>query len=1013
MALTDRGNALFLDRFERQVELSPTAPAARFGSEEMTYTELEAASSALATELLDRGVGANSLVPIMVGRSLDLPVAILGVVRSGAAYVPIDRRWPAARMREVFAQVGAPIAIVDAGHAELLPPGCPSLHVEEIPRRGRREMACPEPGDAAYVMFTSGSTGAPKGILVEHRALSRFLAWAREYFHLGPSSRVIQFSPLTFDASIWEIFGTFSSGGTLVLVPEDVVESPQRLSRAMSEFGITHCDIVPSVLAMLDADQAPQLSQCMAGGERIPRELVARWATAERTFVNGYGPAEATVVSIAARCGADESGPVPIGNPICGVEVYLLDDALSPTPPGETGEIFLGGETLARGYIGMPRETAERFLPDPFAAVAGGRMYRTGDLARQLDDGTFFFVGRRDLQVKIAGQRVEPEEAEAALRAVPGVTDCAVVVVERRSRPRLAGFFTGDVSPADARRGCEARLPRHVVPSSFQLLARLPLGPTGKIDRSALLAMVAEDPEGQPVPGGRPDTARLFIEAVVDVLGSAERDRSFVEAGGDSLDAMRVLSRLPPDLSRKLTVRGILQAASLEEVCGTLEAYSVGTSKLPVIEPGAPEPWPLSEAQLGLLLAHELEPDRPTYNVSVALEFDGALDVEALDEAIRRLGFRQQTLSRRIERDPIRGTAVARLDPSLTISLEDVGSGESAEVDALLRGQAQRPFILDTEVPSRFIYAASETPSHRLLVTTHHLAADGWSVSVLLENLAQHYADVLAGTESLAPLEISFGDYAAWESRLLAAGTIRRDAETWRTRLDPFPRVLRLGSKPSTGDLRVPPGTRQGVDLALSPETVGAVQALAASHKVSPFMVLLTAFSQVVGDRSGLDRFLIGCPMATRFDWRLEGVVGHLVNLLPIPIELGRDATFATDLRRVGEAAHESYRLRHVSLGQIVKEMRLAREERWRPLIQVAFQIEDDFRLPRFPGLNVALDEIPPQSIGLDLECRLVSREGGLAGTLNFDASIYSEPEIKLLASEFETIVRACTSDTQ
>lgn len=323
----------------------------------------------------------------------------------------------------------------------------------------------------------------------------------------------------------------------------------------------------------------------------------------------------------------------------------------------------------------------------------------------------------------------------------------------------------------------------------------------------------------------------------------------------------------------------------------------------------------------------------------------------------------------------------------------------------LLREHAQRPFSLDSELASRFILARSTSGSHVLLVSVHHLAADGWSVSVMLEELARDYADALSGADSLGPLAITFGDYADWESRLIAAGSIKGDIEIWRKRLEPFPRVLRIRDALADGDPAAAPGTRQSIDFELGGETVRNVQTLAAEAKASPFMVLLTAFSRLVGARSGLDRFLIGCPMTTRFDWRLEKVVGHFLNLLPIPIELVEAAPFKADLDRISEAAHESYQLRHVPLGEIVKEMPLSPAERWRPLVQVAFQLDDSFRVPTFPDLTADLEEIPPDAIALDLECRLVQHSGGLSGRLNFDASIYSAAEMKALATDFRSTV--------
>jgi amino acid adenylation domain-containing protein len=1003
---------LFLESFLRQVAERPAGVAARFGEEKLSYAELDEASAALGAELARNGVGRNDFVPVLVGRSLHLPVAILGVLRAGAAYVPVERHWPAARLREVFSQVRAEAVVVDAETEALLSPGQAFVRADQRRPPISAEPTASAPGDAAYVMFTSGSTGEPKGIVIEHGALAGFLGWARGYFELDPDSRVIQFSRLTFDASVWEIFGALSCGGTLVLVTENEAESPLLLSEALMHHRITHCDIVPSVLAMLEPKRAVALRQCMSGGERILGELVEQWATTERTFVNGYGPAEATVVSIAARCVPGGPGPVPIGAPIEGVTAYLLDEQLVPVTPGEVGELFLGGGTLARGYVGMPRETAGRFIPDPFGGEPGRRMYRTGDLARQLEDGTFAFVGRRDRQVKIAGQRVEPEEVETVLAGLPGVDDCAVVAVERSGRRRLVAFLTGEASAGDVDRECRARLPGHLVPSAFEVLPELPLGSSGKIDRSALAAhptAVASRPAAA-APGVHAGAEGIFLEAVADVFGFAPSpDRSFVEAGGDSLDAMRLIARLPPELGRRLTVRGVLQAGSLEEAAAALGEEDGAGARLPPLEPVAGEPWPLSQSQLGMLLSQGLEPDLPTYNVCTVVDFEGGLHLAALTEAVRRLVSRQQTLSRTVELDWISGTASAKLCPPPSLELHD--EVDLAGAEAILREQARRPFDLESGPPIRFTCLALGPDRHRLLVLAHHVAADGWSVSVLAEELARHYADALEGADAMPPLALDYGDYAAWESQLLVDGATDEGVEAWSGLLSSYPRVLRIGGDREAKQ-DAPPGARGSVEVELDPGATGAAQELAAAHGASPFMVLLTAFARVVGARTGLKRFLIGCPMATRFDWRLEEVVGNFVNVLPIPIDLGGDPDFGAQLEAVSEAANEAYRLRHVPFGQIVKRMQLPADERSRPLVQVAFQVEEAIRAPAFPGLVTQIEDVRPDSIAVDLECRLLERAGRLSGAADFDSSIYSEIEVRGLVSEFTAVVAALRGAT-
>ncbi|HET7462017.1 MAG TPA: amino acid adenylation domain-containing protein, partial [Longimicrobium sp.] len=565
-----------------QARRTPTAAALAAGAHTLTYAEMDARATALARHLRAHGVGAETRVAVMMERSLELPVALLAVLRAGGAYVPLDPGYPAERLAFILADAGAALLLTHRGLAARLPAaGVPVIDLDALPADAPGADLPEVPAGAlAYVIYTSGSTGTPKGVGIPHGALASHMAWMGRALPLAPADRVLQKTPVSFDASVWEFWAPLMAGATLVMAEPGGHQDPAYLVRAVREEGITILQLVPSMLGAVleeaELSRCATLRRVLCGGEALPAELASRLhATLRVEVVNLYGPTEATIQSVWHVVGAGAGAVVPIGRPVDSMRAVVVDRNLRPVPPGVAGELLLGGAQLARGYLGRPALTAAAFVPDPFGAAPGGRLYRTGDRARWRADGTLEYLGRTDHQVKLRGFRIEPGEVEAALRAHPSVRDAAVLV--RQDAPgdrRLVAYAAGDELDAGALRDhLRARLPEHMVPQAVVVLDRFPLTPNGKLDRRALPAPAAGAGAAHAAPRDAAELALAGIWArVLGVERVGIRD-DFFALGGHSLLAVRLLARVERELGHALPLASLFAAPTVERQAALLREH--------------------------------------------------------------------------------------------------------------------------------------------------------------------------------------------------------------------------------------------------------------------------------------------------------------------------------------------------------------------------------------------------------------------------------------------------------
>ncbi|HEY0555761.1 MAG TPA: amino acid adenylation domain-containing protein, partial [Thermoanaerobaculia bacterium] len=763
------------NRFEAQVDRAPEAVALSFGDERLTYGELEAGANRLAHHLQDRGVRPGDRVALLLERSAEMVVAILAVLKAGAAYVPVDPTYPAERIAFTLEDSGAALVLrVD------------DLAGEAVDRQSRERPALAvDPELPAYVIYTSGSTGRPKGVVVTHANADRLLTATDAWFGFGADDVWTLFHSYAFDFSVWEIWGALLYGGRLVVVPYWTSRSPEGFYRLLRDERVTVLNQTPSAFRqLLWAEEtelggaAPELSLrwVIFGGEALEPASLAPWfarhGDARPRLINMYGITETTVhVTWRPVLAADLDGGSRIGRPIPDLAVYLLDANLEAVPVGVPGEIHVGGAGLAQGYLNRPDLTAGRFIPDPFATAPGARLYRSGDLARRLPDGDLEYLGRIDSQVKIRGFRVELGEIEAALAAHPGVREAVVVARDggQGDERRLAAYVVpAGVPAAELRAFLRETLPDFMVPTAFVGLDALPLSPTGKIDRRALPE--PEEAAGEPAAAGfRTPVEEMLAGVVAEVLG-VERvgpHDDFFALGGHSLLATRLLARVSRLFGVDLPVSSVFQyptVASLAERIAAVSSDAV-PPVLPVPPVPRPDGWamPLSFAQRGLWLIDRLTPGSPAYHLPGAVRLCGPLDLATLKEALAGVVARHEAL--RTVFPVLAGEPWQVLDaPAVALPQVDLAAlpAEAAEAEAgrLAQEVAVAPFDLARGPLWRVVALRVSPVDHLLAITLHHIVADGWSLDILVAELAALYGAAVAGRRAALPaLPVQYADW--------------------------------------------------------------------------------------------------------------------------------------------------------------------------------------------------------------------------------------------------------------
>ncbi len=1046
--------------FSAQARATPDRTAVSLSSTHVTYGELDERSTRFARVLARRGVGPDTTVALFFDRSIELLVSVLAVLKAGAAYVPIDPSYPAsrlayllrdARVRTVLTQpaLAARVPAFDGDVIRVDPDGAAEATREEE-RESDTWDALPvslelsvSPDDLAYVMYTSGSTGEPKGVQIPHRGVLRLVLGAN-YVDLGPDDGILQLASTAFDATTFEVWGALLHGARVVLSPERVL-TPLALGELLAAEHITILWLTASLFNTV-IDEHPEalrgVRQLLIGGEALSMPHVRRALALlpDTQIINGYGPTETTTFACCYRIPRalpDEWSAMPIGLPISHSSAYVLDERMDPAPIGVPGLLWLGGAGLARGYLCRPALTAETFVPDPFGDAPGARLYRTGDLARVRADGAIDFLGRRDGQLKVRGFRVEAGEVEAALVAHPQIKEAAVVL--RALGPddrRLVAYVVtidGDALDIDAVRRCaRERLPEFEVPSLIVVLPALPRTSTGKLDRRALPdpAERAETSAGTP-PRTPLEAVVLAIWQTVLETGPIGVHDDFFTCGGHSLLATRIVSRVRDACGVSLPLRTFFEQPTVAGLAQAIERLRT---------PDRAEPPPLirgagaregvaregdergggevaiSFAQQRLWFLDRLDPGSNAYVIPVAARLRGALDVDALTRSLDAIVRRHDALRTTFHaRD---GQPVAFVQPpfvrpgALRLPLADLSRIAVADRDAAVRAEAtleaRRPFHLDVDLPIRGRLLRLDAEDHVLLLALHHIAADGWSIAVLLRELAECYDAATTGRDVILPeLPVQYADYAAWQRTWLDGDASERQIAYWRTQLHGADTTLRLPiDRPRTASAG--PAARR--HFRLSRDTSAALATVSRVHGVTPFMTLVAAFQTLLARYTGQTDITIGTPIAGRVRQDVEPLIGLFVNTLALRCDLSGNPRFADLLAQVRDVTLDAYTHQDVPFERVIEAVQPARDLSQSPLFQVVivFQNTPPVRVA-LPALRIADLAWDGGRAKFDLTLTLAERDGRITGAVEYRADLFAKATIHRLIRHFQSLLRAAS----
>ncbi|MEW2042753.1 amino acid adenylation domain-containing protein, partial [Streptomyces sp. NPDC005534] len=1019
----------FTDLFQEQAVRRPDAPALEHEGTVLTYAELNTRANQVARWLIGQGVGSEQLVALAVPRSVEMVAALLGILKAGAAFLPVDPEYPADRIAFMLDDA-APVRVLTSREmAARLPRGGPATLVLDDPvalsgldgadPTDAERTARLRPDDLAYTVYTSGSTGTPKGVAVTHRGICALAATVAEKYQVRPDDRVLQLASISFDMAFEDFLRAFCFGATLVVPPPGPLVG-DALGDYLEQRRISCADMPPSVLATLPARHFPALRVLSVGGEACPPALTARWADGRR-MLNLYGPTETTISATASEplSGTDPSASTPIGAPVRGARTYVLDERLRLAPRGVPGELYIAGSGVARGYLRRPGLTAERFAADPFGP-AGSRMYRTGDLVRWRGDGQLEFVGRVDDQVKIRGFRIELGEIEAVLGRHPAVSQVAVVV--REDRPgdkRLVGYVVAESgsggADADALRAhVGGLLPEFMVPSAFVMLEGLPLTTNGKLDRRALPAPVYEAGVGGRA--ARTPQEEILCGLFAEILGvpAVGVDDSFFELGGHSLLATRVVSRIRSVLGVELPVRTLFEAPTVAALTGRVAAAGSARPALTVME--RPELVPLSPAQNRLWFLNKLEGPSATYNVPVAFRITGDLDADALEQALNDVVVRHESLRtvfREIDGTPAQTVLAA---DAVDLKLHHVSCG-GTEIDATLRTAGQYVFDLSAEPPLRATLFTIGARERVLLLLVHHIASDGASMGPLGRDLETAFGARLHGRAPTWPaLPVQYADYTLWQRQLLGAeddpdSLLRKQLAYWTAALEGSPDRLELPfdrPRPKVAGYR-----GDMVPVRIGAELHRTLIDLARDTNTTVFMVFQAAVATLLSRLGAGSDIPIGTPSTGRTDEALDDLVGLFLNTLVLRTDTSGNPTFRELLDQVRKTALTAYMHQDVPFERVVEAVNPTRSLAWHPLFQVMVVLQNTGGdVLSLPGVVTEAEEVfSTRTAKFDLGFILNehyeadNRPAGLDGMLEYNTDVFQKDTAERIVAQLVRVL--------
>ncbi len=1039
-------NDTLVSLFSKQATATPEATAILFRHRCLTYKDVEIRSSAIAAALHDRGVDHGARVGLCAYRSDEMMTALLGILKCGAAYVPLDPDYPQERLAFMLQDSGVQCVLTTLeplrgefakGLAEVIPLAgiANDSQLRPAPWTG------PHPADAAYVIYTSGSTGKPKGVEVEHRSIVNRLNWMQRQFPLGPKHLILQKTPFTFDVSVWELFLWFFGNAALCFLEPRDEKDPERICEAVERRRVTTIHFVASMLAVFleyveDTGSHARLSSLenvITSGEAVEPALVHKFndvlfRTNGTRLANLYGPTETTVDVSYFECSPPAGNRigkrVPIGKPVDNARLYVISREGKLQPPGVPGELAIGGIPVARGYVNRPELTLQKFLPDPFAGH--GRIYLSGDVCRWRNDGNIEFLGRVDHQVKMRGFRIETEEIAASLLEYPGIRQAVVTLRKTQAYDAALCAYIVAKSPVpidELRLFLHSRLPEYMVPAAFVRLESLPLTPNGKLDRKALPA-----PEGEAYgvrqyqsPQGAIEELLAGIWAELLKQERVGRHDNFFELGGHSLMAMRVIARVREGLKVEVALKDLFAHPVLSDMARAVaSAATAEISPIVAVERGPR--LPLSFAQQRLWILAQMEGVSEAYHMPMGLRLKGGVDCGALRKALDRIVARHEAL--RTTFAFADGEAVQRVlareeGRFHLVEHELRGRNDAGEELARLAAEeAQASFDLEAGPLIRGRLMRLSEGEDALLITMHHIVSDGWSMGIFTGELCALYAAFVRGeADPLPELEIQYADYAVWQRKWIEGEVLEQQEAYWKKVLAGAPALLELPAdhpRPAQQEF-----VGALMELALDEQLTAGLKALGRRHGVTLYMTLLAGWAVLLSRLSGQQDVVIGTPTANRRRLEIEGLIGFFVNTLAVRVDLSSSPTVSELLKQAGKEVLAAQQHQDIPFEHVVEVVAPVRSLAHHPVFQVMFVWQNTpnwQNTPKgtvdLPGLQVSPFPAIPHSISkFDLTLSLQEEGKQIAGEVEYATALYERSTIERYLGYFRTLLGAMVAD--
>lgn len=998
--------------FEEQAARTPHLPAVEHDGAVLDYASLDRRANALAHHLIELGVATETIVAVLLERSIDLVVAILAILKAGGAYLPLDPDAPRERIGSILDAARVPLVLThNACHLRL--PHHPARRVVltnrlDADRHPQNSPAAPVlPHNLCYVIYTSGTTGTPRGAMIEHRGAVNTILHVADVYRVSEGGRFLQFANVTFDAFVDELFPALAVGAALVIPSREILQDLAKLERFIREERITNATLTPALLKHMSFEGCEHIAVLVSAGEACPPTLAQRLVREVPRFVNGYGPTECSVCATNYVVPPDVGGIVPIGTTLPGVEIHICDAQMNEAPRGVEGEIYIGGVGVGRGYLHDEAATRESFVPSPFSG--GGMLFKTGDAGVVLPDGNLHFLGRIVEQIKIRGLRVDPREIEGHVLRMEGVVDCLVVNVEdERSGANLVCYYVSAqrVTPGAVRQRLKEALPAYMAPNHIIELPELPRTPHGKVDRAAL---PPPRPSGGAAPAGAGEEALTSTERVVadiwrSVLGvehvGAKDD--WYDLGGDSLLAMRAISLINARLGVDLDVMTLIEHSTLDALSARVSesgVVDVSAQRIPLTEPDAEHP--LSSAQAMFWFLYHMEPSSPLYNITTAISIDGPLDVDRLRHALQAVVARHEALRtnfREGSRGPIQ---VIRGAGSIELEIQE-GGGPPAPDDPLLGA-----FSLEDATLVRARLVRRSPTSSTLFLAMHHIVCDASSAEILHRDLAAAYESREALPRSR---ELQYRDFAAWEQERVAHD-LSAESRFWAEYLGGAPHEIPLPADLSRkGASRFRGAT---IHVSLPASLAAALKRLGDRCDSVSYVTLFGVFNLLLHRLSGEEDIVVGTPVSTRDLPELDRVVGPFINVLPIRSTMIAGEPCEQFLLRQRTNILTCLRHKGLPFDQIVAAVNPTRDDSGSPLFNVMFDYA--VAAPQISaGSLVFTQEVCPNNTSkFDLSVSALHRPDSIDLAVEYDSALFSEAAVRLMVSRFIELVRSVTAEPE